>query len=295
VSNNPVLIALWRDVVPTIAFRHPFLLQVLLATAAQHKIHEATTPSPALSEAATYYYQEGLATYITQLNNISESNCEALFCFSQIVVCLSYSRLILAPKLILPEFIGIMDLLRGTFTIAAKASIWLEQGPLAPMLEKYPHTVPAHAMIPDSPGLKAFHVLHESVRRTAGASAEEAEKAKVLVSTIELVYALLIGDMKDQDALNQVVGLPIWIDPQFSRMLRARDGAALAVLAYYGVALSCIDSVWFYRGLGKLLVEAIAETVPDEWAQHLRWPLSEVTRKSGSESLSASSNEVQEA
>lgn len=273
ISNNPTLTALWRDVVPTIAFRHQFLLQGMFAAAAQHKLHGDASTTPELVEAATHYYQEALSTYIHQLHDINEDNCQALFCFSQLIVGLSYSRLILNAHSIIPGMIGILELLRGTLTVAQKASPWLNASVLEPMMNNFPAIIIAQPSATD-PRTIALMALSERIASDdSSTSNTRKDDIKILESTIRLVHALLLSDPKSQDAMNKIIGLPVWLDARVASLLKVGDQGALAVLAFYGAALARVDDVWFFADVGRSLVHAVAATVTDSWARHLSWPM----------------------
>jgi hypothetical protein len=272
-TNNSTLIALWRDVVPTIAFRHSWLLQAIFAVTAQHNIHELKLPDPALVETATRYHHEALTAYIQQLNDINESNCEALFCFSQLIVGLSYSRLILSQDSVIRGMIDIMVLLKGTLAVAEQGSKWLNSGVLQPMMTNYPELVPVETSRESSACTTALKALSEHIARDAEESCGVLIRQEILESTIQLVHALLISDSNPEDRLNKIIGLPVFVDKRFAALLKAGDQAALVVLAFYGVALSKIDGAWFFEGVGPAVVYAVAAVVVEEWAGHLSWPL----------------------
>lgn len=281
-SNDPVLIRLWRDVVPRIALKHPFLLHGIFAVAAQHKLHEMSRPTAELVEAATYYHLEALATYIHLLNNITEENCHALFVFSQLIVGLSYSHLILesgSGQALIVGMIEIFELLKGALAIAEKASLWLNAGELEPMMGEFPGAT--HLRIPETenPCTGALADLAEHVGNEAARTNTMGPREDALDSTIKMLHGLLLSPNDSVDSLNRTIGLPVWLDADFARLLRLGDQAALTLLAFYGVALDRIQDVWFFRGVGVALVRAVSATLDREWAPHVAWPLLEIEKR----------------
>lgn len=292
-SNDPVLIRLWRDVVPQIAFKHPFLMQGIFAVAAQHKLHEMSGATAELVEAATYYHQEALSTYIHLLNNITEETCHALFVFSQLIVGLSYSHLILesgSGQALIVGIIEIFELLKGALAIAEKASAWLNAGELEPMMGDFPGVEPLSIPASGNPCTEALAALSEHIAAETDQHGSMIARREILHSTMELIHALLLSPNDSNDRLNRIIGLPVWLDADFARLLRTGDQAALILLGFYGAALDRIQDVWFFRGVGGALVRAVSATLDSDWAPHLAWPLLQIKGRDDNETTSMSNH-----
>lgn len=286
-SHNPVLISLWKEVVPRHAFQHPFLLQGLLAVAAHHRLHhdKKTFNSVDLIETANLYQQEALASYIRLLSDITEDNCHALFAFSQIIVGIQYSRLSLgfypdnrhSPGVI-AGMVEIFDLLKGALAIATQAHTWLRAGDLEPMLGDAPKTPPAET-IPATiatPSIKALSALSEHIASQLGVDEDSKTRVSTLLSTIQFLRAAFLEDRKSVDTYNKIAGIPVFFDMNYLRLLKARDEGALVVLAYYGVALHQLGHISFVDAVGAKVVQAVADLVGQEWSTHLVWPQMEI-------------------
>ena len=280
VSNNPVLISLWKEAVPKHAFRHHFLLQGLLAVTARHKLYvdKNLSNSKELVEAADIFQQEALTTYIRLLNDITEENCHALFAFSQIVVGISYSRLSQTigqeakiPREFIASIVEIFELLKGALIIGTQASKWLFQGDLAAMMGPPPQK-PTLEIISATgkPGIEALSALSNHIADQP-VDDEGDDRGQTLLSAIQLLYTLFLEDFQPEDKLNKVVGLPIFLDSKYFNLLKACDPAALAILAYYGSALHEMRHIWVFDGIGAQIVEAVSQLVGERWAEYLTW------------------------
>lgn len=277
-SNNPVLILLWKEVVPQHAFQHPFLLQGLLAIAAQHKLHDRKAMnSTYLIDAVNIYQREALASYIHLLNNITKDNCDALFAFSQVIVAISYSRLNLAidaetrhPQRLVADIIDIFDLLKGALVIAEQAVAWLRAGDLAPMIGERPKTTLAETSSANQTSyMEALSSLSDHIADQRGETVESRTRVDGLLSTIQLLYTIFVEPIELVDKLNKIIGLPIYFDTHYLRLLKTGDQASLTILAYYGIALREIRESWCLDSVGAKLLHAIASLVSGDWSMHL--------------------------
>ncbi|KAL9115845.1 MAG: hypothetical protein Q9227_000213 [Pyrenula ochraceoflavens] len=284
-SNNPVLTALWKEAVPRHAFRHRFLLQGLLAVAAQHKLHQekGAKSSPELVEIADIYQQEALTTYIYLLDNITEDNCHALFAFSQVIVGISYSRLSLSmddqtthPHGLIDAIVDIFELLKGALAIARQASSWLRAGDLEPMMGDVPREAPSdNALASHAPCIQELLLLAHSIANEPSQELDSGARVATLHSTIQLLRIIFQEDTDSVDKMNKTIGLPVWFDTNYIRLLKAHDQASLTVLAFYGAALHQFRHEWCFDGVGAKIVQAVTDLVSHDWLEHLVWPQTE--------------------
>lgn len=282
-SNDPILVQLWKYAVPKHAFRYNFLLQGLLAVAAQHRLHDKREVSTDFVNTANFYHQEALSTYIKLITGITEENCHALFAFSQVIVAISYSRLSLGfyeeTNLLDGLIAGIVDifeLLKGTLAINDQANTWLRAGDLEPMIRRIPRIQPPRPSARRASGLEALSKLSDHIAGQIGNSVELGARGASLISTIQLLHTIFLEGFEPVHKLNKIVGLPVFLDSNYFSLLRARDEAALTVLAYYGVALHQIRHVWSFDCIGAKVVQAVACRVSKDWSVHLIWPQIEI-------------------
>ncbi|KAK9239233.1 hypothetical protein V1525DRAFT_398905 [Lipomyces kononenkoae] len=282
-SDNPILVSLWKEVVPKHAFQHHFLLQGLLAVAAQHRLHDKSGISMDLINTANFYHHKALSNYINLLSDVTEENCHALFAFSQVIVAISYSRLSLGfyeeTKLshgLIASIVHIFELLKGALAIANQARTWLRAGDLGPMLRQTPKRQSSNPSAVHASCIEALSKLSDHIAGQIGNSDESRVRGGSLLSAIQLLHTLFLEDFESVDKLNKIVGLPVFLDKNYLSLMRARDDASLAILAYYGVALHQIRHVWSFDGIGAKIVQAVACLVSHDWSPYLIWPQMEI-------------------
>lgn len=285
VSKIAVLSTLWKDIIPKHAFRHPFLLRALLAFAAQHKIY-LSDGSQELINLAEAYYQESLPEYIRMLNDVTESNCHALFAYSQIIVAIAYDRLnrdyareAIPSSAFISGIIDIFELLKGALAVAEHASRWLYAGDLAPMMGGTPDALLSERSRTRNVYVGALSALKTHITEKADSTQQSGVRLNSILSTIELMHKILCEEVNTKTYMHLVIGLPMWLDTKYIQLLKVqRDDAALAVLAYYAVAVHRIHDFWSFEGVGHALVKAIEATISKEWAPYLSWPKIEVQK-----------------
>ena len=284
--------SIWQTDIPKLALEHPFLMHGLLALAAMH-IHQTTIPpntgQAVYSEVASVHQDLALAAYRSQLQSITEDNCHALFAFSSVLGALSYAFLQVSPELDDKDFIqsvtDIFELLVGSKVVVIEAQQWLRQGPLANFLVQPP--------ILDAASLSTvFDALDVSLNSLS----QEVEQldprpmdyfgsysvdtspqfglGQIYKSAILGVKKLIVGSGQHEGSISRVIGWPVVIDGQFIQRLRQGDIMALVILAHYGAIFCSIGHVWWARGLGSRIVQAVVGVIGDGYhSKYLRGPM----------------------
>ncbi|KAJ5752642.1 hypothetical protein N7520_009559 [Penicillium odoratum] len=138
-SDHPEAQIIWRTSVVECSFRHPFLLQGILAVAALHTATSNPQEEDRLSMMAASKQNTALKEFRTQLQQITPKNCDALFAFSFLAgyyVPASAGTVINPSASFLKEdlfnaMVYWLRLCRGTSSIYQYAKEWIKQGPLA--------------------------------------------------------------------------------------------------------------------------------------------------------------------
>ncbi|VUC32192.1 unnamed protein product [Clonostachys rosea] len=288
-SENSTLRSLWKEIVPKHAFRHPFLLQGLLACAALHKVHanqQDMEPEvlARLIDAADFYQQESLKTYIDLLSNVTEQNCHALFAFSQIISGLSFARLssnihghVTDPVALITSFFSLFELMKGTLNVAIECIEWLREGDLRSMLGDAP-SIPSQEDLAGSsaPCGRAMKTLSDHIVDQTRDDKSSRARAEVLRSTLRLVYSLFLEPPESKERLNNIGGFLVFADLEFISLLKGWDHAALAILAYYGAALHRLRHIWYYGDVGAKIIKAIVDIDIQGYSAYLTWPRQQV-------------------
>ena len=129
---------IWRDVVPNEAYACEFLMHGLLAVSALHIASLKPESSSVYIDIATSHQTIGLASFRTELSNITDQNCNSLFAFSSIVVAYACTRPIRNGNNTLPEpidnAIELFLLSRGVAEVLKPCSERVKNGALSPLL-----------------------------------------------------------------------------------------------------------------------------------------------------------------
>lgn len=282
ISRDPKLIVLWKDVVPKYALKHEFLLKGILALAACHKAHSDPRTEGHLLLAVDEYQQTALSHYVKELDNITEQNCHALFCFSQAVVGIFYSRGVLSncetgtdPYLILDRLLEAFGMLKGALLVAKHASYWLNAGNLSDMMADEPLSDPNNLSLPHNQWCAALQAVTRCIN-DADLVRRSERHVKSLVTTITLLLSAFSKDERAVDQLNFVVALPMWFDDGYLALLKSKDEIALVLLAFYAVLLHRHRSFWFLDKIGSQVVQAVSQAVGKDWHPHLALPIATV-------------------
>ncbi|KAL8707415.1 MAG: hypothetical protein Q9220_007560 [cf. Caloplaca sp. 1 TL-2023] len=291
ISDNPADLVQWQVHIPRLAFPHPFLLHGSLALSA---LHRCTTEVSEQSQAeltllARAYQTEALPAYISQLQDITEVNCHAVFAYLIVLEALSYAFLqqsgspgeeesgeAAIPKDIVEETISAFDTLIGATIIAGHACTWLRQGILVSLIR--PVTLPEVFMARIRLDIKA--ILEKLMSELPTDDSSQEHLATTYATAIQ---ALGVSFPHENEAtlptITEVVSWPYTAGASYSRLLKEGDELALLILAYYAFAL-CYHSgkIWYLQGLGKRLVIAIAERMgaATRWRAQITWAKEQV-------------------
>lgn len=282
ISLDPKLIVLWKDVVPKYALKHEFLLKGILALAACHKAHSNPRTEEHLLLAVDEYQQNALSLYVKELDNITEHNCHALFCFSQAVVGIFYFRGVLSsceagtdPYLILDRLLEAFGMLKGALLVAKHASYWLNAGDLRDMMADEPLSDTNSLNLPHNQWSTALQALTTRIHDAEVVRRSERD-VKSLLTTITLLLSAFSRDERAVDQLNFVVALPMWFDDEYLVLLKSKDDVALVLLAFYAVLLHRHKSFWFLDKIGSQVIQAVSQTVGQDWHPYLALPIATV-------------------
>ncbi|EEH04241.1 C6 zinc finger domain-containing protein [Histoplasma capsulatum G186AR] len=271
-SNTPEHIDIWRTVIPKEALAHPFLMHGLLSLSALHLIESSSNDDPnrrKYVELATMHQHLALAAFRPVLNDITPSNCNAVFAFSSLIAALAFafSRFVGRPGGGEPvaELLQDFLLFRGVESVLSTFWEIIQKGELGPMIRR-----PAiNASQPISKDvINALDYLHDcNGDHVTQLSAEEKD------ANNHAIRELRISFERPASSWENVFRWPILLPEAYLAHLKARKPMALVILAHYCVVLSRLDSCWWSQGWATHLFEAIYRSLGTSWRPLLRWPM----------------------
>ncbi|KAI4158835.1 MAG: hypothetical protein LQ342_007071 [Letrouitia transgressa] len=233
-------------------------------------IHIAIGPSKQSSyeEYAIRHQNAALTSFRLVVDQVSPSNCEAFFIFSVLAVRFAFGiRQVSTIHWGNDSINGILEiyaLLRGVAVIVAPAITWIEQGRLAPVLRRrLRYTASSESgEMPEDIG-RALDRLDEH----NGAQAD-LEDEPVKLSCCSVITSLRVCFRQSSMYPNDQGSVLFWltaIESSYIELLKSRDPMALAIFAYFGVALHDSGDSWWSNGWGKHIVEVISCILDDQW------------------------------
>ncbi|KAE8453290.1 hypothetical protein EG329_011357 [Mollisiaceae sp. DMI_Dod_QoI] len=282
-SNIPEQQQIWQQVVPQIAFAHPFLLRVILALSAIHLGRLNPERRSTLCPVATLHHTAGVILFRTAMPNITAENCDACFAFSTLLVIYAWSSSCQTGDLFFVDSsktdggtVEWVVLLRGCHNLLQLACSWLKEGPLKPLLLLHieERGLPAIPELENSSKFRTLAALWDKSRTHL--SVAEAEALEEALSFLIEVHAQLSLRNRVVDQVGTTLSWPIRVRDSYIAMVSQQKPEALVVLAHYCLLLNKIDHFWFMAGMSRHLLQTIHRTLGKEWEIWIAWPLQDL-------------------
>ncbi|KAL1961119.1 hypothetical protein VTO42DRAFT_3064 [Malbranchea cinnamomea] len=265
---------LWRTEVPKEAIAHPFLMHGLLALAALHLADLSQNGDEArrrkYTELATAHQNVALAKFRPQLNNITSSNCHAVFAFSSLIAALAFafsrSTANLRKGEPVTEVIEDIFLFRGVEGVLASHWETIQAGKLGSLI--FRARDPSYFQPLSRDVIDALDRLHECNGKNVTHISEEEKDAYN-----HAIRELRISFQRSPASLESVFRWPIILPESYLALLKNRKPMALVILAHYCVILEGLDAYWWAAGWSGHLFEAIYRSLDESWRPLLQWPM----------------------
>ena len=294
--NDPVK-NVWSSMVPTLAFRHPFLLHALLSTAALYL-------SVTTHESSSCICTGAKGTDESAIGNDKLSNASSNSAAHQYYLNLALQKQREAIAHLTPENVDAATF--ATLLIANQCFL------LTDSLEREPYTPPYRWMLlasatptvvvtaadmvgPNSPVkalIKGYEFLSPPLTVERAENREsfqnllhwehypEPEFSRQVQEAYEEALNYLgsiliaIQNNEDQSRLcRRLLGFAPLAPKLFLEFLEKKRPRALVILAHLFAMTQVVDHVWWFRGAGKRHVHGIQSIVPDDWQWAMDWPL----------------------
>lgn len=256
------------------AFSHDFLMEALLAFTSLRLASETNRKERALHlEEALYYQSKAVPTFRTELENISASNCNALFACSVIMMaCETVSASFGLDDTSRPgdsqkvpsNLISVFHFVRGIHLVIDKARRWLEDGPFRPVVLYDPSHTTEPTQLPDD---------ENGILNKLRALYSDASSSPALYGTYERAVNLLEECFKTNGGM--VIPWLVLVGGEFVNQIYEEDPLALLIYTCWGAILSRLTQMWWARRAGKSIVEALVKHLPlegsKEWRAVMTW------------------------
>ncbi|KNG91363.1 hypothetical protein ANOM_000476 [Aspergillus nomiae NRRL 13137] len=270
----------FRSFVVEQAFHHPFLMDSLLALTSLHiasgtigsnnndaNDNHAPLSSATVSEYindALRYQNSAVPAFCTALENISASNCHALFACSVIMMACA----VVAPFVgssrgnMVENLTSPFHFVKGIHSVIDKSRLWLAKGP-------FRFAILAHSDDEWESPLQETEVIHK-LRKLC--SHVNPAIRNILSRAITLLGSCFVKDETMAIPWIMVVGL------DFVDLIQQEEPMALLVYMYWGVLLSGLKDIWWATLSGRRIVGDLARELAriNEWTEAIQWATEQV-------------------
>ncbi|KIW15408.1 hypothetical protein PV08_05454 [Exophiala spinifera] len=268
VLPTPEGVDIMRYYVPELAFEHDFLLHGILALSSLHlallSLDNADTQGlERHSSLATYHHGCAIQIFNHNLANSADHNIDALFLFSSLVVMcsLGFQRVTQGSReKSLAQIVEMLNLLRGTGTIAKSGFDKLVQGRLSPLFGQMNRAL---AGGPGELSECAETVLSNLLDRALKTASPQRElyidALAALRLNLEFASAVSIPHRAP------ISTFPVISPAGFFQLVAAGDSLALALVANYGIILHWLRGNIWLGEWGKQTSGTIKTALSPEW------------------------------
>lgn len=261
-SFSPAMSTIFQDYAVYLGTRHELLMDSLLALTCLHSVTERTGPdchSSIKIDDAFPYQERALPIFRTELERISQSNCEVL------LLC---SMVMMAFAAVPPIFISEGDTIPGGDLKGSKSSLtsmfffgkgihsvidsarpWLEKSPLKVAIRLYPREYWTSPM-PDTGSLPPelndmCDNVSELLRGIYSRAIVMLENCTAVDERMTLAWAIEVGDA-------------------FVTQVEEQESVALLIYIYWGAVIGSSKDMWWARLAGQIIVRRLSPLVSVE-------------------------------
>ncbi|KAH6699681.1 hypothetical protein BKA61DRAFT_621522 [Leptodontidium sp. MPI-SDFR-AT-0119] len=265
---------LFRGHVVQEALKHEYLADSIFALTSLHIASDTIDPVAAASyvSVALQYQNSAVSTFRAALQNVTQSNCDALFLSSiSIMACAMVSPLLStgahdAAKSTLESILILYDFLNGIISVININRDWLESGPCRDIFRAQrrfdaPRTDETKGQI------ERLQNLNNAV---IGAANPLHETYSHAIQQLERCF---------QEGKTIAVGWLVSAGKDFVIELQRGERMALMIFMYWGVLLDRLDEMWWAKYAGKRLVKELCGSFDGygkEWDEATNWAKMEV-------------------
>ncbi|MCJ1274391.1 hypothetical protein MMC21_002187 [Puttea exsequens] len=231
------------------------------------------------SRVAIKQQDAALGTFRAIMSNMDESNCDAFFALSSLIVVYGFDSPKSSDSLGMFSYNGQdsdewLPLIRGVNSILQTVWPWIKNGRLSGLLHDHQQE-PPQKQLPDVLDEQLSHLEKLCENSTDG---EEPMKAyKSTVSVLRTCFIRMNNRPPYECEVSIAFLWPVLVPSEFMKLLNSRRPIALVILAHYCVILHHLDDYWWTRGWAMHIIRNIHRELEDEWRCWIQWPSSVIT------------------
>ena len=266
---------LWQNVIPQIAFSHPFLMRGLLAVSALHLAHLRPEEARHFEIKAMTHQTAALGPFQELMKALSPSNCDAIFAFASALVVLSFAsphssngHTVLDVR---EKTTRWMRLIRGVGPMLEPMWSHIKKGKLQGLL-----TVGVWKSAAENSPTESFLNYHELCRLCE--DCEDVETKEACTKALEdLRLCFVCSEISLKLPSMSYHASVFWwssgLPRDYLSALEQGHAIAMIILAYYAVILHRLDHFWWINGEPSRIVLAVYWLLDESMRHWLNWPL----------------------
>lgn len=277
----------WHSVIPSIGFKHQYVIHSILSLSALHVAHTRPPNRAALLHLAAEHRSKALDGFTEDLQNVSIDNSTALFANSSLTFFYAFASFstnfdddkadssVRTTQVLGKDWIS---LVRGTSAVLHSSYLHVREGPLRSFVELQNF---AELDVAECIRHSDFGARLQDIKRMWSVD----EHAEVYNETLELLlrcsswmeqFDLMTDEAQSTFGYNRFCSGPfIWLinaPERYIVLQQQRQPPALIIFAYYGVLLHRLNNYWWAEGCGRSIVKAAEACLGPYWSSLLDCP-----------------------
>ena len=264
----------WQIGFPQLAQSNPFLMHGILACSALHLAYESTSEKQAYLISARGHQDIAMRLFRKAIEQISESNCNAILAFSHLLVIYSLAEERPDESLLLANTSESHQELLSNWLYFVRngcllvCDFWdrIENGPLAMLAASW--EIPIMSTGTKTSELSSFIRLLSHLE-----GVEWSQDACSTCRTAALSLEMAFGSA---DALNQEFTIwdavrvwPMSVSAEYIQLINQEHPAALVLLAHYCLLLVRLKSIWYVAEAPYRVLAALMARLDSRWHPHV--------------------------
>ena len=273
-SDRPESHQLWRVNAIRVALQHDFLMRGILAIAALHLSHLRPESHDHYSQIAIQQQDSALASFRSLMSSMDESNCDAFFALSSLIVVYGFE----SPKN--SDSLGMFNctgkdadewlpLIRGVNSILLTLWPAIKNGQLSGLLHDHEQEPPKKQL----PAVLVDQLANlETLCASTSGGPEAVGAYRAALATLRACFVRMNNRLPYECEVSITFLWPVSIPPEYLSLLNKRTPESLIILAHYCIILHHLDDYWWMRGWARHIIENIHREIPEDWHYWIQWP-----------------------
>jgi hypothetical protein len=273
---------MWRDEIPRIALKHPFLMRGLLAVSALQLARLLPAQKEHYLSVAAQHQNLALPSYRYLVGDISHrmtaENCHAIIAFGHLTTAYAFASphppgSVLFAGLCssngVPEW---LYLLRGARRILSIAKDWIADSPSIFSLRGLPETIDV-SLSPEDFQLAALGVEIDNLEATSPQEYHELDLCRESLFLLRQAFAI---PHQPGELLGAKFAVFIWVEvvpSEFLKLLSSLKPVALVILAHLCVLLKKCENFWYIKGAAERIIFEVNNIIDESWRPWIAWAL----------------------